>query len=583
MYLCLHGCIRLSRCYPDSACGAKPPALPSWATCADQDDAAVTAAARSIGITKDQYSCAKALNDGACGLAVAPQLCPVTCNLCPRPSAWTFIEGSPKSPGFCLASAPSCEFTTNCGGHVASASECETAGIELGLNGSVMELNDNAGPRGCFYVLDDAQHTTGSGLYWNANGSQASRFDFAKSICRWQNTTGFILPEPNPSETVNACGETHTLPVYTIEAQAFEAALGALRSKQIHRFMLRLGEGAAYVHGQVSFTGSEGGTVVVLAGAQAPHGSVPLTSIDLGEKHIYIDSGTSGKPISVCMQDLHLHNGKADRMGEEGGAIAVIGTLKGSVEQSSHAVRLLLLRCHVENCMSRISGGAVFVWRAKLKASHCVFRKNSAQQSAGAIEIYQSFNTSLDNCRFESNTAALGEGQVDQGGGSVYIGTSDNVIVDNCIFIDNAAGSSKGTHTAVTGKGGGMRIQRSKGIIIRNTLFQSNKARSRCAGGKGAQGGAICFENSEVHLDTSTLTQNVADDQGGAIWGDFANSGFFKLESSVVNLNRARKSGGGVYMTNAKNMMNRIISSCMVGNEVVRLIECPCSLCLPCC
>ena len=38
---------------------------------------------------------------------------------------------------------------------------------------------------------------------------------------------------------------------------------------------------------------------------------------------------------------------------------------------------------------------------------------------------------------------------------------------------------------------------------------------------KGAQGGGICFENSEVHLDTSTLTENAADEQGGAGRGGF--------------------------------------------------------------
>ena len=152
----------------------------------------------------NQYSCAQGLADGACGfIDLAAQLCPVTCDLCPRLSAWTFIKGSPRSQGFCLASAPSCDFTTNCGGHVTSASKCETAGIALGLNGNVTELNDDRAPRGCFYVLQ------GSGLYWNPNGSQGSTFNFAKSICRWQNIAGFALPEAG-DETVVACGQAHT-------------------------------------------------------------------------------------------------------------------------------------------------------------------------------------------------------------------------------------------------------------------------------------------------------------------------------------------------------------------------------------
>jgi len=69
-----------------SSAPAKPEALPSWATCADQDNATVTAIARVFGLKTDQYSCAKALLDGVCGMAVAAQVCPVTCNLCPRPA-----------------------------------------------------------------------------------------------------------------------------------------------------------------------------------------------------------------------------------------------------------------------------------------------------------------------------------------------------------------------------------------------------------------------------------------------------------------------------------------------------------------
>ena len=316
--------VRLFRCYPDSACGTKPPVLPLWATCADKDVETVTKAANAIGIT-GQYSCAKGVLDGACGMAMAPQLCPVTCNLCPWLSAWTFIEGSPKSQRFCLASSQSCDFTTSCGGDVTSASECQTASIELGLNGSVNVLDDIAGaqtnfPRGCFYVQE------GSGLYWNANGSQGSSINFAKSICRWQNTSGFTLPEPS-RETVDACGETHTLmPVYSIAAQAFDAALAALNNKQVAKFMLRIGEGHAYVHKQISFSGAKGRKVVVLAGARSSEGSVPHTSVNLGGTHIFISSGMPGQSISLCMQDLRLHNGKADKIGEEGGKSTELAT-----------------------------------------------------------------------------------------------------------------------------------------------------------------------------------------------------------------------------------------------------------------
>ena len=342
------------------------PALPSWATCADSDDDVLTDSARSIGISTKNYSCSKALLDGACGLAEAQQLCPVTCDLCPQLSAWTFVKGNPKSQGFCLASSPSCDFTTPCGGHVMSAIACQTAGIALGLAGNLTALNDNMAPQGCFYVLQESR------LYWNINGSGSQdlrRYNFAKSICRWQDDGHiFTLPAPR-TKIVVACGVQHALLVYNITAQAFEPALAALQNQRISKFMLQIGEGEAWVDKQISFTGIEDGTVVVLAGAPGGTGLAPRTSINLGGNRLVLASGIRGVPICMHMEDLRLHSGKADKIGEEGGAILAWSPQQGTSELS-------LLRCHIENCMSRLGGGALMVARVKLKASHCVFRNN---------------------------------------------------------------------------------------------------------------------------------------------------------------------------------------------------------------
>lgn len=76
-------------CFPASACGRLPPGstrsptfqpMPPWVGCADKSEKEVSQAAKAFG--KQSYSCALAYRDGACSLAIAAKLCPVTCNSC---------------------------------------------------------------------------------------------------------------------------------------------------------------------------------------------------------------------------------------------------------------------------------------------------------------------------------------------------------------------------------------------------------------------------------------------------------------------------------------------------------------------
>ena len=76
-------------CYPNSACGSLPTGstrsptptpMPSWVGCVDKSDEVVSQAAKAWGF--NSYSCARGKTEGACGLAVAAELCPVTCGHC---------------------------------------------------------------------------------------------------------------------------------------------------------------------------------------------------------------------------------------------------------------------------------------------------------------------------------------------------------------------------------------------------------------------------------------------------------------------------------------------------------------------
>ena len=167
-------------CYPDSSCGALPrgstrsptiPPMPSWVGCADQSDEVVSQAAKAFR-KNGGYSCAKGKQEGACTLAVAAKLCPVTCNLCrmdfaclwpsfcvsdprylaARLSAWTWSARSSNGK-YCLASQQRCDSATHCGHDLMLLQDCHEAAGSLRLSRSTaVEIDDPLAPRGCFFV-----------------------------------------------------------------------------------------------------------------------------------------------------------------------------------------------------------------------------------------------------------------------------------------------------------------------------------------------------------------------------------------------------------------------------------------------
>ena len=220
------------------------------------------------------------------------------------------------------------------------------------------------------------------------------------------------------------------------------------------------------------------------------------------------------------------------------------------------------------------------VRKFKLKASHCTFFNNRAEQSGGAIKIEAAGHALLEGCRIDSNFAARGQGQQNQGGGGIILSNVWNTTIDSCVLVNNIAGPRPGTLITIAGKGGGMRVQKVISLTIRKTLFLSNKAQGRLAETVNANGGGLHMEQGDVILDTCTLTQNTAINQGGGIWADVsswtANYGAdgvsgFKLEGTVINANTAL-SGGGLYIArdqnNQSNTIAWITSSCMINNQV---------------
>ena len=111
------------------------------ATCADKSYDEVTKFAKQSGVVTLQaeeiYSCARAKKEGVCALPIASQFCPVTCDLCKSPAAWTWLRTSNQ---FCLSSLQRCDPAARCGDLLASAEACHSAAVDLGLTANMTVL-----------------------------------------------------------------------------------------------------------------------------------------------------------------------------------------------------------------------------------------------------------------------------------------------------------------------------------------------------------------------------------------------------------------------------------------------------------
>ena len=206
-----------------------------------------------------------------------------------------------------------------------------------------------------------------------------------------------------------------------------------------------------------------------------------------------------------------------------------------------------------------------------------------AELSGGAITLRHSDDASLENCQFEFNAAAFGELVPDQGGGGILIRQSKRVLLESCGFVGNTAGATLGSRSSTDGKGGGMRVQKGIGIVIRNTSFVRNRAQGEEVYDPEepgfANGGGLHVESSGVRLDDCTLAQNVASNQGGGIWGDVSSSTMVVNTTLLYGNMATWGSGAGVYIAGVQSQKaalksrTQIISSCIIDNKVCCLLQ----------
>ena len=222
------------------------------------------------------------------------------------PSAWTWCK---KAANFCLSSSWSCDQTSACGDTVLSAEECKEGAAELlGPNSAVTVLDHKQAPAGCF--ADETR------AYFNNETQAGSEYSFLKQLCRLKNIS--TLPEAK-MESITACGENKTLPVYRIAAADLERVIDMLHSNDIYQFALLLKQGKSRPQKRLELRSTDNSTIgldIVIAG-QLPRGWMDITQppietqltthVDLQKHSIFVSGGAES---TVCFQDLRMSNGK---------------------------------------------------------------------------------------------------------------------------------------------------------------------------------------------------------------------------------------------------------------------------------
>ena len=228
------------------------------------------------------------------------------------------------------------------------------------------------------------------------------------------------------------------------------------------------------------------------------------------------------------------------------------------------------------------NGGAIHVTGGnRVTITDSIFDANSAASQGGAI-WNQAGTTLLLNSsgvdgaetRFQSNTAA-GDGAED-GGGAIFNNGGD-LVANSVTFDQNDASGEVGSGGAILSTDGRVLIQgdseitinqaaRSGGAIkiIDGELFDTNTRYTGNFTGQqpltsppsnpGLGGAAHIAGNAVAAFNGSIFTDNVADEEGGAVWNSAESIAYFTDVELTTNVARGDDTGGGGIFNDGGNV-----------------------------
>ena len=233
----------------------------------------------------------------------------------------------------------------------------------------------------------------------------------------------------------------------------------------------------------------------------------------------------------ITFKNIRFINGKYEN---EGSGIISFGTV------------------HIEDCEftnnTGDSGTCIFLSQDADDSSiiNCTFTNNKALYGwdgwaeGAAIDSHVS-NTRIIDCTFKNNFAV-------NGGGAIALRNGKNNIIRNCIFTNNTS--------PIAGA-----------LYLKNTTAQITGSNFKLNHATDNRGGAIAISDSDVMIDNSNFTSNMAD-YGGAIY-NFPSSDLTINHSNFIKNNA--DNGGCIYSNGELSINNSDFNSneCNNGKSVI--------------
>ncbi len=280
-------------------------------------------------------------------------------------------------------------------------------------------------------------------------------------------------------------------------------------------------------------------------------GAVNLSIDAQGSSRIFnIDDGTS-TVRSVTISGLSLVGGFV--LGDDGGGIRCREslTLVNSVVAGCDAFSTIAGENGFGGGLDIVTDGQVVIRNSKIIG-------NTSDSGGGGMRAFADGGVQILNSIISGNATF-------RFGGGVYArvlqdGTG-NIVVDGSTITDNRASSGGGIYANNFRLSGTEEIGK---ITVRKSLVSGNSAVFD-AGGDARQGGGLFFSYGVALINRTTITGNLATDQGGGLSADTLES-LTVTGSKFVN-NRtasATGAGGGIYINGDGNrsiIQNSVFSS----------------------
>lgn len=166
-----------------------------------------------------------------------------------------------------------------------------------------------------------------------------------------------------------------------------------------------------------------------------------------------------------------------------------------------------ITNCDFKNNETSGSGTIYFAGTKTATLESCEFDDNVSNREGGALYSSNS-NTTVKNCKFVSNHTNYGS----NGGGAIYA-TGDNtpLTIEGSEFIENSAVKANGGAVYLNGS-----------ALVKNSTFKENNSLYR--------GGAIYAKSNSLIIDSSVITENVANLKNTGINGTNVTAGGIHFE-----------------------------------------------------